>query len=181
MRIIIGLVGMKGSGKDYTAQKLKEFYQKSGRSVSIINFADPVRQAVYKVLQIPAPKSDEEYTAFKTKSYSCYGTTKTGREWLEHIGEGSRIATPLCWTNEWLRVCKFNQSEVIITTDCRHEHELLAVRYEALRRGVPHKFRFCDFKSDRYDASTDTILNNLALSVQRRGWKDQEDITNLFN
>lgn len=175
--MIIGLLGVRGAGKDYTAEKLKKEYEAQGKTVAIVGFSDGVREVTFEKLGVNVDSKVWDYDSFKMVNHEHMGVDKTGREWLEYFGEGLRKQFPLYWSNYWADKVKCMEHDIIIATDCRFTHEVMAVQL------VSHedcKFIFCDYKSYRYDASV-CKTNELALELIGWQYPDQEDITNIFS
>lgn len=175
--MIIGLLGVRGSGKDYTALKLKQDLEKQGKTVAIVGFSDGVRDVTFNELGLDITSPDWDYDRFKEGTVLHMGIVKTGRGWLEYFGETLRRQYPLYWSNMWIKKVKCMSHDVIIATDCRFTHEIMAV--EAVSNG-DSRFMFCNYKSGRYDDSI-CKTNELALEIRSWGFPDQGDVTHIFS
>lgn len=176
--MFIGLLGVRGSGKDHAAAILKKEYESKGLTVAIVGFSDGVRDVTFAKLGVEI-NSPEEYDRFKTEKHIQKGWCDTGRYWLEHYGEGLRNQFPLYWANYWTKTVSLKTHDVIIANDCRFTHEVMAIQGMAKERGVETKFLFCDYRSKRYD-DTVCATNELALQIRKFKTPHGEDITKIF-
>lgn len=184
---VIGLIGVKGGGKDFISDELVETYAKQGIKTVVFSFSEAVRKYTFKYLRIEI-RTPKEYEQFKVNTYyNGKGIYKSGREWLEHFGEGLKAGNPIVWSDfvdqeftEW-HSTNPTQSTLcnVIFKDIRHPSELQIVKTIARHTSSPLEFIFCDFHSDRYDDSND-INNELALSIRDMNcYKHRDRITHL--
>lgn len=181
--MIIGLIGVKGSGKDYFANELKNKYEEQGLKVKIIGFSDAVREATFKNLGIKPPQTEEGYVKFKADTYKHGTKIATGRYWLEYFAETSREINPIIWSQKWSRATieAVKEYDTIIVNDVRFTNELQAVfsLSEAIF-GKPAEVIFCDYRSDRYEDNR-VEANKFALDLRAAGFKDRDSLNGLFS
>lgn len=179
--MVISILGVRGSGKDYLAKELKDKYELQGKKVAILGFSDGVRHRTFKELGVEY-LGIEWYDKFKTDIHLFQGKYETGRYWLEHFGERLRARYPLIWSNYSIENAnkQFDMgADIVIFSDCRFPHEAMSSKLIAYRNAVDVEFYFCDYKSNRYDDSKcDT--NKLALQLRGDKHKHGSNVTDLF-
>ena len=175
MAAVVGIMGVKGSGKDTLALELKAKFESEGKTVDIICFSDSVREMTYKELKV-YPKTPEAYDKFKVKTHKRGTTIMTGRQWLEYFAEGERTNNPIKWSNLWFNKAKESKADIVIASDVRFASEIQAI---ACLPESTVSFYFCDYKSGRYDKSR-TESNTLAIELISQGVPDRTDITSKF-
>ena len=160
-------VGVIGSGKDYQAKKLKEFYYEQ------INFADLLRQLAWSILDWK-PEDDLEYEAFKKgHAITGLGIGINGRKLLQNIGTTMRLIDPDFFIKEWSKEVekRLNQGFNICCSDLRFPNELQAARL------LGAKIIFCNYHSNKYENDNRHESEKLAQQFIALGYKDLDVIT----
>lgn len=184
--MVISILGVRGSGKDFFALELKKKYEQEGKNVHIVGFSDGVRETTFKQLGLPH-LTDQEYEKFKglkrtwrTDQYISDAKEETGRFWLEYFGESARLANPNHWPEYLLNKCNdIPKEDVIIISDCRFATEVDMTINIAMFRDSEYQFYFCDHKSHRYDDQC-CPTNELALFLRGTVAQHREDVTQLI-
>lgn len=172
---LIVFVGVIGSGKGFQSDMLIE------RGYIKVDFADALRQECYDMLDLPYLDPEEydkfkkELVPFNTKVEEfCikYGYPKnldgnilpngelTGRILLQHVGEIKRKQDPNYWVKQWkIKVDKIlEKGGKVVSSDARHFNEIM----ESTNCVYPSIVVFCNYVSDRYDATNPHISEEMA-------------------
>lgn len=132
---IIGLCGFKGSGKSFTANRIKAELETKIFGVKIISFADGLREMTYKLMGTDL--NAQEYSEFKEKDFKMELSGKTisftGRELLQKLGtDVLRKINDNIWIDimkeKVLSIKNDKSADVIIIDDIRFENELEFVK-----------------------------------------------------
>ncbi len=115
--MLIGLVGLKRSGKDTTADYLVE---KFGFTKS--NFADPIRQFIEQQFGLPIA----EQLAAKDTPNRKLGY-KTPRQVMRILGEAYRSVDPNFWINKTLVKYDMHPGKNFVIADVRLPSEVKAI------------------------------------------------------
>lgn len=131
--IIIQLLGQARSGKDWTAEQLKQLFEAKGMAVSVKSYAAPMKRIAAKLFDI----SLEELDRFKNnpKHYSIWVCTPSNHTVLNHFNFrvflqrlGNDAVKPEFGDAVWADLMMINiaksDADVIIITDCRFTVEL---------------------------------------------------------
>jgi len=185
---VIGLIGVKGGGKDFRADTI---VKSSKGLVKVFSFSEAVRKYTFKKLKLPILVG-EAYEGFKTQTFSRQVSpsggvkTLTGRDWMEYFGETIKKDNPIQWSNMidkelmgFLKTHPMSKYEAIIFKDVRHPQELQLVHSIARHSEAELILQLCDYKSDRYDATPD-VNNNLALIAIKGGYEHLNLLNSLF-
>lgn len=181
---IIGLCGFKGSGKTFTANRMKAELEKEGKTVKLLSFADGLREMTYKL--IGKELNVTQYNEFKVKEFkmelSDITITFTGRELLQKFG--TNILRNI---NEdiWIDIMYekifsdeiFNKFDTIIIDDVRFSNEesfIKQLQRSNIEVNIEVLMMFCDFKSHLYNDQDQHESEDLARALKRDGWKDQD-------
>lgn len=183
---LVSFLGVLGGGKDFSANKLvKEGYIK-------VAFADELREMAWDILgwrpdaddfdrqydwfkKLPLNRrceintSSELYLNYKSPGWIQYDRDITGRQFLQNLGtEGIRKRDP----DFWARITKqkiqklLDEGKKVVTTDARFSNEIQSLSE------LGAQFIFCNYKSDRYDATNTHESEALAQSLLKRGFQD---------
>lgn len=99
MRYVIGIAGLKRSGKDTFARALREVAVERGFVFATVAFADPLRQAAAAAYGVEV----EAFTDDAKKDTVCPEWGITYRQMLINLGEGMRGTDPDHWVKAWCR------------------------------------------------------------------------------
>lgn len=179
--MIVGFVGVMGSGKSHRAANYVEngFVQ--------INFADAVRELAWSILGW-TPKTDSDYEEFKSMpitlatsplakqpqfSFANTEASLTGREFLQRLGNNTReIAGEDVWVDAWHKKAKREDS--VVVADVRYWNE---VRRIIEMQG---KLIFCNYHSPRYTLSEHPSEALAMHIVKKTSFADGYDLTEYF-
>ena len=177
-------IGVIGSGKDYRAKQDCDMQ---------LAFADQLREDVWKMIGWK-PKTPEEYERFKKSvfipadfvSWSLLGYKYpifTGRDLLQRYGTEVRRAED---TDHWgkrlidnLALLGSAGTETVGITDCRFDNEirrLIKFKKDADYLGIDVQLEFIhtDFKSDRYNATSEYESEKLAQQFAGKVFAERE-------
>ena len=197
MSKLLCLIGVMGSGKDYRAKQFIKDSETFGYSMVHVNFADELREMMWDLLNWK-PKNDEEYEYFKKGSivdlgYAerlfdpyVYSISLTGRQLLQRMGtEVIRKRDPYFFVNQWKNkvdslLC---ENKNVVCSDLRFINELKAAFNVAGNTKTKKEFIFCNYISDRYDATNTHESEQLAQRILSDNYKDGEliDISYLLS
>lgn len=182
-------IGVIGSGKDYIAKQECDIQ---------LAFADQLRDDVWKMIDWK-PKTPEEYDMFKRSTFSAFnriGNSNallplfTGRDLLQRYGtEVRRSEDEKHWCDCLIRrlevLSSTNNGNSIGITDCRFANEVSALikfakRANKLEHDVQLEFIHTDFKSDRYNYTTEHESEKLAQQFVGKVFAEGEFNTLIF-
>lgn len=141
-KLIVGLVGRAGAGKDTVAKMLQAYLQLFSVSSKAMAFADPLYDAVDAMLpcNIFAPQfniaSWRELPRSEKEHYSIPGVHRTLRQILQTLGTewGRETINPHLWLNLMeVRIARLPE-RVSIITDVRFANEAHFIK----DYGIPH-------------------------------------------
>lgn len=169
---IVGLImGVIGAGKDYQAQLLVE------KGFVRMSFATAMR-AMAEVLFGYAPGDFSDtlvYEAFKERVlyHDRMNQAVTGRLFLQKLGTeaGRDILGRNIWVDSLFTKAQELGYEKIVISDVRFENEVTGILD---RKG---KVTFCDYRSERYDATNSHPSEALAQRLLKYGLADGAEIT----
>lgn len=168
-KMVYGFIGVIGSGKDYTASLIKS--HNPHKRIAEFDFSDGVREVTYSHLRIDPPK---DYRSWKEEKING----KTGREWLEYIGEGFRNIVPTFWADLCKKRAdeKADDADIFIFGSVRNEYEARSVIEFAKENGFVLKFIFTNYKSPFYEIR-DNSSERFAQKFLGMGCDNFDDIT----
>ena len=160
-KLIIGICGFKGHGKDTAAMVLQQRFK-----FARLAFADGVKKLVAEALHIPL-----WYLHDSVKKEELHiPSGKTYRQWMQLMGtEVGRNIWGDTWTNWWKdEIAARNDLNRVVVTDMRFFNEFDMIREGAwdamtIRIRNPHKFNNDDVhESERYALMmpVDVEINN---------------------
>ena len=131
---IIGIGGLKRSGKDTFARVVADVARADGIAVTVIAFADAVRQAAAAAYGVDAAA----FTDDARKDTICEAWGITYRQMLINLGEAMRGVDADHWVKAWRRVaarhnrtCEYGQESdkplLVLVPDLRRVNEAQAI------------------------------------------------------
>lgn len=172
---IYGFCGVIGSGKSYHCEQLKKegFIQ--------IDFADCLRNMAWKVLDWQ-PQNAQEYDDFKKGLLNIPHYDKINGRWLlQRIGAIMRENDEDFWVKQWRKGVERAISmgyNNICCSDVRYENEIKMLKSFNWKAEV--KVVFCDYHSDRYNATNTHESERLAQKLLQEGYKDGDLVDGRF-
>lgn len=183
-KLVYGLIGVIGSGKDFFAKELYNNHTNEGIQTTILDFSDGVRDLTFSILGLPNPPSIEAYNRWKDQSSVIVGFDETvtvnNRKFMTNIGGRLRKYDPLFWA-DWCykNALKVKDDyDVFIFNSCRYSEESKKIFEFAEQINADVKMFFTDYKSERYCLSTDDS-ERYAIKFLHTGAHHREDITEL--
>lgn len=124
--MLIGLIGLKGSGKDTLVNTLSVKY--GTNKIINLKFANGIKEMLSNYFDVP----ESVYESYILKEARIVqGTRLTVRELMIKIGSFFREINPNFWVNCILQQYKSVKSlypiSVVIITDCRYPNEIKAI------------------------------------------------------
>jgi hypothetical protein len=167
-KIIIGLCGVIGSGKDYLADKyVSDGYVK-------IPFAYPLKKIIFETFKIK-PDSHNTYEMFKENYWNP--TFKifpsfNGRDALQLGNVARKILGEDIWINAWEK--SIQDHSKIVVSDVRYYNE--AKRIVSLGG----KIIYCNYRSIKYNSKIKLESEKMAQELLLKNFQHNEDITQFF-
>lgn len=168
---IRGFVGCIGSGKNYKCDKLKQdgFLQ--------LDFADCLREMTWRMLDWQ-PKNPEEYDLFKKGLFDIPKLGKlNGRLILQRLGATMREIDSDFWVKQWKnavdRAISMGYTKFCVS-DLRYPNEYKALKSFNWKAKVD--IEFCDYHSERYNATDTHESEKFAQELLKMGYKDGDKI-----
>ena len=134
--LVIQLLGLARSGKDWTASQLKAYFESQGKSVEIMSYAAPMKRIAATLFDITLEQLDNyknhplEYVIDITQlsefkvPVDIHNTNF--RRFLQLLGNDA--IKPIFGDNVWAKLAKANidksTADIIIMPDCRFTIEL---------------------------------------------------------
>ena len=134
--LVIQLLGFARAGKDWTASKLKAYFESQGKSVEIMSYAAPMKRIAATLFDITLEQLDNyknhplEYVIDITQlsefkvPVDIHNTNF--RRFLQLLGNDA--IKPIFGDNVWAKLAKANidksTADIIIMPDCRFSVEL---------------------------------------------------------
>lgn len=140
--LIIQLLGLARSGKDWTASQLKAYFESQGKSVEIMSYAAPMKRIAAGLFGISLEQLDDFKNRSDKVSIEVYDNEnildKTSpsfqletnfRTFLQRLGNDA--IKPEFGDDVWAKLAKANidksTADIIIMPDCRFNVELNAI------------------------------------------------------
>ena len=124
--MLIGLIGLKGSGKDTLVNSLSAKY--GDKKIINLKYANGLKKMLEDYFDVP--KEIYENSVVK-EARLVYGTKLTIRQLMIKIGGFFRDINPYFWVhytmNQYLALKELYPTAIIIITDCRYPNELKAI------------------------------------------------------
>ena len=176
-------IGVIGSGKNFRAKQLVD------QGYVQINFADNLRELAWEILGW-RPFLKEDYEKFKKRSivFTIDGDINdiTGREFLQNLGSAMRKRNADYLSDPWFDSVykKLSENKNVVCSDLRALNELKAAldflqetlhndgSYSSTWALCDVEFIFCDYRSERYNATNSHESEHLAQRILKDGHKD---------
>ena len=178
---ITGFIGVVGSGKTYRRDALRT------KGFIAIDFKDALIDMVEDLVGFPIRN---DYEGFKERIIGMPNAyidmldqcpeAMTGRRLLQRLGtEVMRKRDPNYWVNAWTKRANdaVNGGKSVVVADVRFQNEIDAIEDLGKKLGVEPNIVFCDYRSDRYDATSTHPSEALAQDLLQKGYKDGDEIT----
>ena len=135
--LVIQLLGQARSGKDWTASKLKAYFESQGKSVEIMSYAAPMKQIAASLFNISLDDLDQYKNYPKEYELKLVAHCEVVsphfivnfRQILQRLG--NEAIKPIFGDNVWAKLAKANidksTADIIIIPDCRFIVELKEV------------------------------------------------------
>jgi hypothetical protein len=178
--MIIGLTGLKGSGKDEVGAILVKEHGFERRA-----FADPLKKSIAALFNIPFSKIEQyknDSNVIVSLDYGhrrvdeVCGVGMTMREFLQRYGTEAHRDVPEMGTDFWVDLTLphsgYYDDRNIVVTDCRFENEARRIHFLGnpgivveVKREQPTKLDLDPHASEQIDYETDyTIFNSGTIS-----------------
>ena len=166
---VIQLIGQARSGKDWTAEKLKLYYESIGESVEVLSYATPLKQITAELFgislkQLDEYKNNQQNVSVKAYDYNLLLFATDFRTILQRIG--NEAIKPIFGDNVWAKLMQqsINSStaDIIIIPDCRFQTELALIGGVTLRivnNALPEPSNHAS-EIELVDIQTDYTLDN---------------------
>jgi hypothetical protein len=136
--LVIQLLGQSRSGKDWTAEQLKAYFESQGKSVEIMSYAAPMKNIVMKLFDISWDKLDDFKNRHKDVIVEAHDYTDRARMGVTTVVEtnfrtilqrmGNEAMKSQFGDSVWADLAKKNiaksSADIIIFADCRFNIEL---------------------------------------------------------
>lgn len=186
---VVAFIGVIGSGKDYSANKLVEtgYYERVDFKDGLLDLASDIvgydvradydwfKKYPVGVMRPANILQEPGYEKVNEVFLAEHPLTMTGRRLLTRLGtEGMRKRDENYWVKQFISAADKVRAKgkVIATADCRFFNEIRAVQY----MDPNAKFIFCDYRSSRYNPSLDHASEHLAQRLLAQGLKDGDEI-----
>ena len=125
---VIGLSGLKGSGKDTVANYLADEH-----GFRILSFADALKDVTGSLWNLPRPmlEGDSDVSRKFREEYKHPANGKTPRQLLQEVGVAMREVDPHVWVN-YVRTgidLSMNNGRDVVVTDVRFPNEMDMIQY----------------------------------------------------
>lgn len=183
-------IGVMGAGKDFRADKLKaEGHVRIDFKDELVDLVSDIvgwdvrpeyawfKEAIVGWRKPANPLVEAFMRSEMSEIVRKHPDTITGRKMLQRVGtEAMRKRDPNYWVKQFARKVSATIGMAgvpgIVVADCRFANEVQAIR------GIGDcRFYFCDYRSERYDPSTDHESERLAQALLRLDLKDGQEIT----
>lgn len=141
-KLIIQLLGQARSGKDWTADQLKAYFESQGKSVEVMSYAAPMKRIAATLFNISLEQLDDfknnsdkvdievvDYRGYAEMQLDRIVVDTNFREFLQRLG--NQAMKPEFGDEVWTKLMQDNidksSADIIIIPDCRFNVELEAV------------------------------------------------------
>ena len=152
MKQVIAINGLKRSGKDYSANILKQQLEAKGLSVELMAFAEPIKQIVSTMFNISLEQLDNYKNNPNENFIRIFGkqSKKSSRVSLQKITDfrdiiqrfGNGAMKQVFGKNVWADLLAYNisksHSDVVIVTDMRFPEEAQSLEDATLNENSTH-------------------------------------------
>lgn len=172
------LLGVIGSGKSTLASELQaEGYINVSFAHRLKRFMEVAFNICVTGTQTDSVKKAKNLI-FKIKYFKTT-RERTYRQMIQCVGEAARIVFGAnFWVDQFSNLIQYNRelgNQFIVCDDCRHIEELQFFIKEAAR-GHDVEFIWCNFRSKRYDTTSNHASEKLALYILRNYRFSHRDI-----
>lgn len=167
-KLIIGLCGVIGSGKDYLADKyVSEGYIK-------VPLAEPLKKIIFETFKIKS-NNHTTYEMFKENYWNP--TFKilpsfSGRDVLQLGNVVRKILDENIWVNAWEK--SISDYSKIVVPDVRYYNEAQKII------SLGGKIIYCNYKSIKYNSKIKLESEQMAQELLGKNFQHNEDITQFF-
>ncbi len=191
---IIGFMGVIGSGKNFQQQMLVNMH-----GFVALDFKDELLDMASDLVGYDVREDYDwfkEHTVGKRRpedgtlekmvvrdslgDQEVFPEIMTGRRLLQRLGtEVMRKRDTDYWVKAWKKKAEafLAEGKSVAVADVRFRNEMRAIEdLNAPERGITSKLVFCDFKSDRYNATSTHPSEAMAQTLLKMGYKDGEEI-----
>lgn len=184
-KLVYGVIGVIGSGKDFFSQELYKNHINEGISTKIVDFSDGVRDLTFSFIGDKTKYTIEQYTNWKngfSEVMMLDGSLRriNNREFMTNIGARMREYNPEFWANICIQNAYKDSDgvDVFIFNSCRYKEEARKIFEFSDKINGEVKIFFTNYISPRYQISDDDS-EKYARWFRDAGCKHKEDITNL--
>jgi hypothetical protein len=173
---IIQLLGQARSGKDWTAEQLKTYFESQGKSVEVMSYAAPMKRIAATLFGISLEQLDEyknnsERFKINLIDYTNgeHGFDTNFREFLQRLGNDT--IKPIFGDDVWAKLAKAHisksKADIVIMSDCRFSVELNEIGGTTVRivnNSLPPPMNHSS-EHELLHVSTNAELNNTNHSI----------------
>ena len=177
---VIQLIGQARSGKDWTAEQLKLYYESLGKSVEVLSYAAPLKQITAELFgisleQLDTYKNNPQHVSVKVHDNNLLPPVDNlliatnFRTILQRMG--NEAIKPIFGANVWAKLMQgsINSStaDIITIPDCRFHSELAMIGGITLRivnNTLPKSFNHASEIELEY-TQTDYTIDNTDYAV----------------
>ncbi len=165
MRKLIAFVGVEGSGKGYSCQRLL-----MTRGFKKLSFADCLRDIAFSTLGITFEEGMKKYDELKqTDLYNGL----TFRNILENLGSAVRKYDTDFWARSILKKIEETPLNVCID-DLRYPNEYRILKNYCEKNLIDFKVVFTDYHSERYNDNNPHESAAMSNYLKKIGYQDQD-------
>lgn len=177
MRKLIAFIGVEGSGKGYSCQRLL-----MTRGFIKLSFANCLRDIAFKTIGMTFEEGMKNYEKLKQTSLI---NNLNFRNILENLGSAVRKYDEDFWARSILKDIEGTPRNVCID-DLRYPNEYRILKDYCSKNNIDFKVVFTDYHSERYKDNNPHESAALANYLKGLGYKDQDyvdeiDILNFEN
>ena len=161
MKVIL-VCGVIGSGKDYFVKKYRKDHPEE--VVEEKKFASPIRQFVGKLVGV---------NLMNETTYESWKADPKNRQLLVDVGQYMRDT----FGEKIISSTIINQLKSGVDTYIISDFRMPVEFHDFRERGFDFSVHFCNYKSQRYDATKEQITEKLAQFLVSKGFSDNQDFT----
>lgn len=166
--MIIQLLGLARSGKDWTATQLKTYFESQGKSVEIMSYAAPIKRMTAKLFGISLENLDfyknNRASIYLQEKYQDIEYLTDFREFLQTLGNEAMKSEfgDSVWADLMLKQISQSTADIVIIPDCRFTVELEAIggiTVRVVNNSLPPPMQHAS-ELELADTRTDYTLDN---------------------